>query len=268
MKRAGAYVASYEERLSALIAEERYEQRLTVRGFNRWSRSRTVQQNVQSRDLRSDVLIVRRRAGGLPWLLFRDIFEVDGREVRDRADRLEALFVARGADGDEQAQAIADEGARYNIGPILRNYNVPTLVLAFLHPSLQDAFRFEGVGETSTGGRRVIEVSFTETRRPTVIRGATAAAAIPARGRVWIAPGDGVVTRTELLVEDLPGTPGLAAQLDTRFQAVAELGLWAPVEMEDRWQWPSQSCFFEGKATYTNFRRPRVEVEESYTVPE
>jgi hypothetical protein len=38
--------------------------------------------------------------------------------------------------------------------------------------------------------------------------------------------------------------------------------------MRDRWQWPAESCLFEGTATYSNFRRPRVEIEESYTIPE
>jgi len=76
------------------------------------------------------------------------------------------------------------------------------------------------------------------------------------------------VARTELHVEDLPGAEGLSAQLETRFQPVAAFGLWLPVEMRDRWQWPAASSFFEGEARYSNFRRPRVVIEETYTVPE
>ena len=59
-----------------------------------------------------------------------------------------------------------------------------------------------------------------------------------------------------------------AAQLEVRFEAAPEFGLWVPVQMRDRWQWPGESCLFDGKATYSNFRRPRVEVEETYTIPE
>lgn len=256
LQRAGAYVQAFEEKLSALIAEEHYEQRLAKRGFNRWSRKRT---------LRADVLIVRREAGGLPWLLFRDIYETDGHAVRDRESRLERLFIQAGADADEQTQAIVDEGARYNLGPIRRNYNVPTLVLAFLHPELQPSFVFEREDRETIDGREVVRVSYREVGRPTVIGGE---ADLPAAGRVWIDPGDGAVARTELRVEDIPGATGLAAQLETTFRPAAEFGLWLPVEMEDRWQWPSESYFFEGKATYSNFRRPRVEIEERYTVPE
>ena len=256
LQRAGAYVVAFEERLSALIAEEHYEQRLAKRGFNRW---------VRKRELRSDVLIVRREAGGLPWLLFRDIFEVDGREVRDREGRLEKLFIDEQEDAEEQAQAIVDEGARYNLGPILRNYNVPTLVLAFLHPDLQPSFRFEMEGTETVDGRRVVRIGFQEAARPTLIGGDDD---IPSRGRVWVDPDDGAVARTELQVEDIPGAEGLSAELETHFRPAAEFGLWLPVEMRDRWQWPPESYFFEGRAGYVNFRRPQVVIEEVYTVPE
>lgn len=252
---------AYEEKLSALIAEEHYEQRLTRHGFESFTRKRTLE---------SDVLVVRREAGGLPWLLFRDIFEVDGRAVRDRDSRLEKLFVEMRPDADAQAQAVVDEGARYNLGPILRNYNVPTLVLAFLHPDLQPSFRFERAGAKSVvlDGRSLIRIAFRETARPTMIRGKPGTEGVPSRGTVWIDPHDGTVVRTELRVEDLPGTAGLSAQLETRFRPEAAFGLWVPVEMRDRWQWPTQSYFFEARATYSNFRRPRVETEESYTIPE
>jgi len=259
--RAGAYVLAYEEKLSALIAEEHYDQRLTRRGFDGFTQRRT---------LRSDVLVVRREAGGLPWLLFRDIFEVDGRAVRDRESRLEKLFVEKGPDANAQTQAIVDEGARYNLGPILRNYNVPTLALAFFHPDLQPRFHFEGTGATPAvlDGRRLVRITFREVARPTLIRGEPGTEGIPCRGTAWIDPRDGAVARTELLVDDLPGTDGLSAQLGTRFEPVAAFGLWLPVVMQDRWQWSGESYLFEGRATYSNFRRPRVEIEESYTVPE
>jgi hypothetical protein len=76
------------------------------------------------------------------------------------------------------------------------------------------------------------------------------------------------VARTRLEVDNIPGAAGLEAQLETDFRRAAEFGLWLPVEMEDTWQWPAESYFFEGRATYSNFRRPQVEVEERYTVPE
>ncbi len=46
----------------------------------------------QKRDLKSDVLIVRGPAGER-WMQFRDVFEVDGKPIRDRAERLAKLFL-------------------------------------------------------------------------------------------------------------------------------------------------------------------------------
>jgi len=76
------YVAGYQRQYSMLVAEERHVQR-----------TRTEQQT-----LRSDVLLVR-PPGLDAWVSFRDVFEVNGRPVRDREDRLKRLFL----DGSPEA---------------------------------------------------------------------------------------------------------------------------------------------------------------------
>jgi hypothetical protein len=64
-------------------------------------------------------------------LPFRDVFERDGKQVRDRQERLAALFLKGSSrSAFEQARAIMDEGARYNIGNVARNINMPTLAAA------------------------------------------------------------------------------------------------------------------------------------------
>ena len=47
-------------------------------------------------------------------------------------ERLAAIFLKGGRNAFEQARAVMDEGARYNIGNINRNINTPTLPLAFM----------------------------------------------------------------------------------------------------------------------------------------
>ena len=42
--------------------------------------------------MRSDLLLVR-VPGRDGWLPFRDVYEVDGRAVRDRSERLKKLFI-------------------------------------------------------------------------------------------------------------------------------------------------------------------------------
>ena len=71
------------------------------------------------------------------------MFERDGKPVRDREQRLAAIFLKGGRDAFEQARAVMDEGARYNIGNINRNINTPTLPLAFLTERHRRRFEFK-----------------------------------------------------------------------------------------------------------------------------
>ena len=154
---AGEYVLAYEDAFRVVVAEEVYVQRL------RASPGGPVQ---QTRRLSSDVAFVRAPGTALPWWLLRDVYEVDGGVVRDRQARLEKLLVESPAVGLERARAIADEGARFNLGRSVRNFNVPTLVLAFLHPSLQPRFSFERKGTTTIEGRSFVEIAFRELAAP------------------------------------------------------------------------------------------------------
>ena len=64
-------------------------------------------------------------------MAFRDVFEVDGAPVRDRAERL-ATAVSRTVAVDRRAdRKILDESARYNIGDIRRNVNTPVFPCCF-----------------------------------------------------------------------------------------------------------------------------------------
>jgi hypothetical protein len=96
--------------------------------------------------LRSDLLLVKAGAAG-DWLQYRDVFEVDGQPVRDRTDRLTRLFLDPSASSAGQIARIRDESARYNIGDILRNLNVPTFALTFLVPANQPRFKFRRTKE-------------------------------------------------------------------------------------------------------------------------
>src|SRR5580692_7235154 len=78
----------------------------------------------QHRELNSDLLLVRPK-GADRWVQFRDVFEVDGQPVHDRDQRLAKLFLSPGSGISDQAWQIADESARYNIGNLQRNINVP-----------------------------------------------------------------------------------------------------------------------------------------------
>jgi hypothetical protein len=264
---AGQYVLAYEDAFRIVVAEELYVQRL------RASPGGPVQ---QTRRLRSDVAFVRAPGAALPWWLLRDVYEVDGGPVRDRQARLEKLLVEGPAAGLELARAIADEGARFNLGRGTRNFNVPTLVLAFLHPSLQPRFSFERKGTITIEGRSFVELAFRELAAPSVIRGPAAYPDVLSKGRAWIHDGkDGTVGRTELVL-DLAGDGFRThATLDTDYRPQQALALWVPVEMRDRLQTElvgehgrSGSVeLVEGLAAYSGFRQAGVSTQEEFRVP-
>ena len=99
LARAGEYVLHFERDLSNVVAEERYTQ--DVR--------RGVLVRVH-RDLKSDLLVVRLDDG---YVQFRDVFEVDGRPVRNRNDRLQKLFLQPSKSSIDEARRIMTESARY-----------------------------------------------------------------------------------------------------------------------------------------------------------
>ena len=91
LDRAGDYVTAYQRTFVGVVAEETYRQEVRgVAGTDQ--RGFAFEARGQRRDLKSDMLLVRAPAGDR-WMQFRDVFEVDGKPVRDRAERLTKLFL-------------------------------------------------------------------------------------------------------------------------------------------------------------------------------
>ena len=267
LRSAGEYVLGYEHAFSLVVAEEVYVQRL------RASPSGPVQ---ETRRLSSDVVFVRAPGTALPWWLLRDVYEADGRAVRDRQARLEKLLIGGPPGGLERARAIADEGARFNVGRAVRNINVPTLVLAFLHPAVQPRFSFERKGTATIDKRTFLELAFRELKPPTVVRGPDSHPDVLASGRVWVHAGDGTVGRTELVLE-LPAEAAMTrALVVTEYRPYRPLALWVPVEMRDRLQTEVVGArgrsgsveVVDGLAAYTAFRQAGVSTKEEFRLPE
>jgi hypothetical protein len=171
--RAAKYVEGYQRDFAMVVSEERYTQEARYPPAGRGSDlvERTV--------LRSDFLLVRDDVSG--WVPFRDVFERDGMPVRDRDERLSRLFLNDSLGALEQARRIADESARYNVGNLDRNINLPTLALLFLTTAHRERFRF--TDDRRDGAARV--VAFREVGRPTYVA-TTGGRDLPVSGRFWI----------------------------------------------------------------------------------
>ena len=241
LERLGRYVDEYEQDLAAVVSEELYQQDVsTLNGMFGDKRS-----------LRSDLLISK--AGDFGWVAFRDVYEVDGKEVRDRSDRLIDLFVKPTGDSKEQVRKIVAESARLNVGWVNRNINVPTMVLQFARTAEQHRSEFKRGGTTKIGDIDARELRFQEKKLPRVIETRDGAAAA---GKFWIEEATGRVLRTELRVT----TGSTTATVVVAYEFQPKLKLWLPVLMNERYATPRQPVI-TGRATYQNFRQFDVKVD-------
>ena len=253
LRRATDYVETLHAQLSGIVAEERYEQEEVGGGQRR------------RRRLQSDFLLIQPE-GAERYYGFRDVFEADGRAVRDRGERLARLFLDPTATSDRQIERIRAESALYNIGGVQRNFNPPTYALLFLRASHKSRFSFERVDERSLplgldgpdDDARLWVLAYRETWPTTAIRGADGRN-MPAAGRFWVEPDTGRVLATELTVND----PALRATIAVRFETSAEVGHLVPVEMRERYDNRRTVSRVEGTAVYGRFRQFQVEVTES-----
>jgi hypothetical protein len=248
--RAGEYVVRFERELATLVAEEHYTQEVVGA------------EPIEHRELRSDLLFVS-QMGTHRYVEFRDVFEVDGRPIRGRDERLTQL--ASNPSGVSMGQ-IVTESARYNIGDIERTINVPLLPLMFLIPENQWRFKFnvqKGVQPLSTSkdipspslrftvSTEVWAIEYREVERPTIIRFVDGRRSIPVHGRFWIDPASGRVLMSELVAEDRT----VHATIDVSYQSEPVLDLLVPIEMRETYWRAGQSTRITGIATYSRFRR-------------
>jgi len=259
--RAGAYVVEFQRSLSGVVAEEQYVQ--SVR-YPLGTGNRVNQLLPTHRELKSDLLLVK-PAGVDRWLQFRDVFQVDGKEIRDRNERLMELFVKPSSSSAAQAERIVTESARYNIGNLLRTVNSPVLALVILDPRNQSRFTFKrtthddpllGRG-TAKPGDSVWIIEFREIEKETLIR-TTNGRDLPTRGRFWIEPATGQVTASEMIAED----PLIKGTIDVEYQIEPAVSLLVPIAMRERYEIRRDGSRVEGTATYGRFRQFQVKVDE------
>jgi hypothetical protein len=238
--KATAYAHHFVDRFSNVVAEERYEQEITV--------------PKRKRVLVSDFLLVKYPGNEL-WQSFRDVAEVDGKPVRDREQRLMKLFLEPSPSALRRAAEIRNASARHNLVDI-GTLSDPLLVIAFLQTQYVDRFRFNLAGLEKKLGPDVRTVRFVEFRQPTLLK-RNANADLFARGLIWIEEGTGRVVKTELQV----GGQVAPTRITTLYKFDEDLRINVPTMMED-W-YPQGTGEFRGKATYGKFRRFEVKTKET-----
>jgi hypothetical protein len=250
------YAVEYGAALSSLVSEETYVQETAGRALV--NGSTVAATTTARRTLVSDYLLVK-IPGVKEWLPFRDVFDVDGARVRDRQDRLVRLFLE--APSPEvalrRANEVFEESARYNIGPVYRTLNVPTLPLYFVEPDNLRRFAFRKAGEEKILGRKAWVLEFTETVRPTFVQ-TRSRVDVPVLGKLWVDPVNGQICKTSITAMNSTITVTYAQRPE-----VAALLL--PEKMEEHY--PAGRAWITATATYSNYRQFRVHTSEQIQPP-
>lgn len=235
--KAADYVRAYRDRLTYVMATERYTQKLTG-GFSLYDMDET---------LASDVFFVYVPADRV-WMAIRDVEIVDGKVLKER-DNVRSLLNS-GQVG--AARALKDKNARYNLGAIVRNFNEPTLSLLVLDDDHRSRFTF--VRQTTSGGRVV--VSFAEHGAPTLISNVDGTPAF-SRGELTIDAATGRVERADLRIR----LGKVDARLTTTYRMDDKLAMWVPARFDELYvEDGKRPQRVTGRATYSDYQRFDVEV--------
>ncbi len=281
----GTYVAGYGEKAALIVAVEKYTQTVMFEG---------APAPQQPRRLVAEFAIVK-AADGSGWVGFRDVVEVDGKQLSDRRDRLVKLFTSSAITDANEVTRIANESARFNAGPVSRNFNVPTSALFFFLPEHHGRFEFTRKGTKKIDGVETWEVAFKETRVPTFIM-TRAGVDVPVSGTLWVKPDDGTIVRTRLrmnnfadqMTSPIQGAPvqrpemdpsrpqgrraaavptmywqkvESAADIEVTYKRNADVGIWLPAVMEESYSGPITLTVNPSvgrsttRATYSDFKQ-------------
>lgn len=291
-----SYAGEFEREFAAVVVEERYVQTIHPwRGLPKGPEAEPALKWFDDKDAKvptsrgpitarrqilSDLLLVQ--VAGSQWVGYRDVAAVDFREVRNREERVRALFLSQSPDRDAQLRRVTDESARYNLGETRRTFNLPTVALSFLRKADIWRFKFKLEKDDRVGDRACHVLSFNESARPTLIGTSGRGADIPIYGRVWVDAESGVVRRTEMRCDP---SPLLRLLVRVDFVPAPGLSVLVPLSM---WEWyelsqPMSDAKPGGKwgdgrnpmgisgggwrmieclATYSNFRRFEVTTSE------
>lgn len=280
-ERLAEYAETFEHDLAAVVAEERYVQIIqpwrgqpggpdrepALRWLSAGDKPPRTGPIIARRQLVSDVLMAQLK--DQQWVSYRDVAEVDGDAVRDRTERVQRLFLSSSPDRFAAFQQIAMESARYNLGDLRRDVNLPTVTLSLLRRVNHPRFQFKRQKDETIDGRVCRVLAYQEKLSPSLLSTRNSGD-IFIYGRVWLDQQDGRVWRTELRFDRGAGAGGFRSYVRVDYGVFEGLGSLVPVRM---WEWHEgvnqlgriggDLTGAQGLATYTKIRRFQVTTSES-----
>jgi hypothetical protein len=253
------YVMNYEQQFALMVSEEHYLQELQRPPNPGDNLSRANPgggmraggaMNVQT--IKSDFLLVQLGMDGEGWMPFRDAFEVKGKKLRNRDERMLKLFLDNDKQAFEKAARFNEASTKHHLGNVARTINIPTLGMMLLHPRVNERFEFTDGGEETINGRVLRKALYREAARPTLIK-TTRGRDLALTGTIWIDPFSGAVVKSEMNAAD----PAVRAQVVVTFRRDDALEMWVPDRMEEYYKAALAVDDILATATYTNVRKYR-----------
>jgi hypothetical protein len=243
-QRAADYVATYQEELTAIVADETYTQEV---------RRDLQEPGARFRTTAGEVFFIFTTAGR-GWMAIRDVLTIDGAPARERADVREILRTLPAAHVGDRMRSY---NARFNIGRITRNINEPTLALLSLDAGHRSRFRFSTKEREVRDGRGMVWLAFQERERPTLIR-SLEGSPIYVKGELLVEVATGRIWQSRLTAT----VDRIDVELKTEYRLDQRLGLMLPVVFREHYRrdrmvapdYEEIDCV----AGYSNFRRFEV----------
>jgi len=234
------YVQDYEDRLTLIVADENYLQRVYGLGTKLPVRA--------TRQTKSEVFFAFTPTSK-QWLAVRDVESVDGQAVPNRPDVASMLA---STPAKEVAATLKMYNSRYNVGSVYRNFNEPTLSLELFDSVHHEDLAYELKGLNVERGASLATLGFRERGAPTLIVDVDQHP-VESSGEVTVETATGRVRKIDLKSP----FDDAVSELETTYGHDVKLDFWVPVQFVEHYTAAADQVIV-CRATYTNFRRFEV----------
>ena len=256
---AAAYVKEYQRALTAVLADEDYQQQIVAQTPRDESMPRV-------RRLRSEVFFMFAPASG-DWMAMRDVVSLDGTAVVERPNLREAL---RTLPPIEVARTFKSYNSRFNLGKVSRNFNEPTLSLLLLDDRYRSHVQFTRKGVQKSRDGVWVTIGFAEVPGPQTLIRDLSQSPVVSKGEFVVEAGTGRIKQAQMVTV----IGATTVEMTTMYAPDERLAMWVPVSFAERYQSGKKieiapdprinlpTTFEEIRclATYKNYRRFEVKV--------
>ncbi|PYV41076.1 MAG: hypothetical protein DMG06_18325 [Acidobacteria bacterium] len=252
LEKAGAYAREYRKLCRELVAEEK----LIQKEYDKKGKLKN------QRLFTSDYLVVTLPSDPESPVEFRDIISIDGKPIARKNQGLLELFRKKSANAFEEAERVAQESTKHNLGR-KRYSNMVNFGLNFILPEFHDRIVYQLIESGPALHDKTLLLEFREATDETALRAETpfGQKPIPSKGRIWLTQPDAKVLKIDFTFKQDAEFYPIAGRYLSEYQPGPD-NLLLPSRFEEYFydlKVPDR-VIFESVASYSNFRRFSTEV--------